>query len=108
MLLNTAKQKTDFTRINKLTVSKSCKGVSLETATDNKEIEKAADFGNMSLAALDKKAVCISNAATSTDKHVLRVKEFIKFSDNAPVAVVGMTHNLKPGQEVSSDFIFSQ
>lgn len=107
MLLNTEKEKTDFTRINKVQVNKFFKGVSLECDTTNKDLEKAADFGNMAFATIVKTADCIPDMKASTDRNIQQIKDFIKLSDKAPVSVITTTHVLKPKQQATADFIIS-
>lgn len=107
MLLNTEKEKTDFTRINKIQANKSFRGISLECDTTNKDLEKAADFGNMAFATIVKTADCIPDMAASTDKRIQQIKDFIKLTDKAPVSVITTTHSLRPKQQITADFIIS-
>ena len=107
ILLNSEKKNTDFTRVNKVTENKSYKGVALQCTTTNPELEKAADNGSMCFACFDKNAICIEDVNTSANKSAYKIKDMVKASANAPVAGIITDHDLKPGQEVKSDFIIS-
>ncbi len=107
MLQYTAKQKTDFTRVNELLKSTGYKGIALTCKTENKEITKAADFGNMVFAAIDKKAACIQDITEGKNTSAASVKNFITNTSDAPIAAITTTHIIKPNQTISSDFIIS-
>jgi non-lysosomal glucosylceramidase len=107
MLVYTEKKRTDFTRGNKVVEGKSFKGVAVECTTAVKELEKAPDFGNMCLAAVQKKTVCISDVTTSAERPAAFIKELVKGSDQSPVAAVIAGHRLWAGQEETVDFILS-
>lgn len=107
MLLNTAKQKSNFERINKLTNNKYCQGIQLSCSVHDKAMEKAADFGNMTIAVLGKSDTRILDAAKSTDEYVGYIKNFMSLSGNAPIAVIGTSRLLKPRQQATADFIIS-
>ncbi|HEY8734046.1 MAG TPA: GH116 family glycosyl-hydrolase, partial [Puia sp.] len=107
ILLNTAKEKKAFVRINKSLDSPYCQGIVLGCTVDDKDLEKAPDFGNMSFAFLGKAATSVTDAAKSTDPIVQMIKNYISFSDDAPVSVLATTHILKPMQEETVDFVIS-
>jgi non-lysosomal glucosylceramidase len=109
MFLNTAKEKNDFKRENKLLDNSFCKGIALECFVTDKDLEKAPDFGNMSFATLGKSVTRIIDAAKSNDPHVQQIKDFINSSgkEDGPIAVIASTHVLKPNQKATADFIIS-
>jgi len=107
ILLNTAKQKNAFVRVNKLLDGPDCKGVVLDCNVQDKDLEKAPDFGNMTFAYLGKKVISVTDAAKSAEPIVQRIKNYISFSDDAPVSVLATTHTLKPMQKETVDFVIS-
>lgn len=107
MLLNTEKKQNDFKRVNKITGNKSFKGIALQCTTDNKELEKAPDYGNMCFATVFKNAVCIEDVNTSENKSSAQFKNLVKASDKSPVAGIVSKYHLKPNQEAKADFIIS-
>jgi Predicted bile acid beta-glucosidase len=106
MLMYSAKQINDFTRKNTLLKKEACRGISLGCITENKELTNAADYGNMTFVTLVKNAACINDISINDDQ-LKPVKDFIKVSENTPVAAIRTTHFLKPGQEVTADFIIT-
>lgn len=107
MLHNTEKKSNDFTRVNKIVQNKNCKGIALECLINNKDIEKAADFGNMFFATLEKDVMCIGDLTGSIDKSVEFIKEYVQVSDNSPIAVITTSHILKAKSEAKAEFIIS-
>ena len=107
MLVNTEKVNKDFVRINKVSENKSYKGVALQCTTDNKDLTKAPDYGDMFFGMVGGKGVCIDNVNASTEKSAAIFKGLVTASDNSPVAGIVSTHQLKPGQEVKTDFLIA-
>ena len=107
MLMYTAKKQPHFTRSNKLLENGGCKGVLLDSSSDNADILKAADYGNMTLAVMGTAVTCIPDLAADTSATGAAVKDFIQLSEGAPVAVVSSAHVLKPNQAANADFIIS-
>lgn len=107
ILLNSEKKNADFSRINKITENKLYSGIVLQGTTTNKELEKAADYGNMCFACLEKNAISIEDVNTSENKRAYKIKDLIKPTTNAPVAGIIIEYHLKADQEIKSDFIIS-
>ena len=107
MLVNTGNVHKDFVRINKVSENKTYKGIALQCITDNKDLAKAPDYGDMFFGIVGGKGVCIDNVNVSTDKSAAILKGLVTASDNSPVAGIITTHQLKPGQEVKNDFIIA-
>ncbi|MEP7109272.1 MAG: GH116 family glycosyl-hydrolase [Ferruginibacter sp.] len=106
MLLYSAKQKSGWTRENKILNSEFCNGITLECTNDNKELSNAPDYGNMAFSTLVKNAVCAPDLSNSGNQ-LKPINEFIKLSENSPVAAITTSHHLKPGQSETADFIIS-
>jgi non-lysosomal glucosylceramidase len=107
ILLNSEKKNADFSRINKITENKLHSGIVLQGTTTNKELEKAADYGNMCFACLEKNAISIEDVNTSENKLAYKIKDLIKPTTNAPVAGIIIEYHLKADQEIKSEFIIS-
>jgi uncharacterized protein (DUF608 family) len=105
MLQYSTKQKTDCTRTNKILESEVCKGIALECSTENKELTKAGDYGNMAFCTLVKSATCVKDLSENSE--LLPLKDFITFSENTPVAAIKTSHILKPNAAATDDFIIS-
>ncbi len=107
LLQYTAKQKNDFTRVNELSINTGYKGVVLKCETKNDEIRKAADFGNMVFATLNKNANCIRDIMSEKNTSAASVRNFISNVGSTPVAGITTSFILKPQQETTADFIIS-
>ncbi len=107
MLVNTEKVRKDFIRVNKSVENNMHNGISLHCTSDQKELEKAPDYGDMFFAILGGKGVCIDDVMTSENKAAAIFKNFVVPSENSPVAGIIRTHRLKAGEEVNSDFVIS-
>jgi non-lysosomal glucosylceramidase len=107
LLLDTEKKNTAFTRENKVINDDAFTGVELQCTVNDKELEKAADYGNMCFATNDKKAICIDNVYTSKEASAYKVKYMIDAPGDAPVAGIITRHDLQPGGEGNADFFLS-
>src|SRR5258706_2883527 len=107
ILLNSEKQNNKFRRINRPIDHASCAGVALECTPESKDLEKAADYGSMAMVTLSKNSTVFQDLQDSKDPAFLIVNDFIKKTDNAPVAAIKTTHTLAPKQTANADFIIS-
>lgn len=107
ILLNTGKEKADFKRMNPSFENGHCKGVCCEIFTQNKSYNIAPDYGNMSLAVHAQNADIITDAASDDSEIAKAIKGFLKLSADSPVGIVASTHNLKAGEQQTTDFTIS-
>ncbi|HEV2478439.1 MAG TPA: GH116 family glycosyl-hydrolase [Puia sp.] len=101
------KNASGITRVNDIAQNGSFKGISAGCKLTDKELEKAADFGDMCLASTDKNALYMTDIANCSDKRAAVIRDLVKESNGFPVAGVAVRRRLKPGEEVRADFIIS-
>ncbi|MEP7251903.1 MAG: GH116 family glycosyl-hydrolase [Ginsengibacter sp.] len=106
MLMFKDKSKNEFKRVNKNFSKATSRGIILDCEIKNKELAKAADFGNMAFATTVKNAIC-TNDLNNKGEQFSTLKDFLKLSTDSPIAVITTSHVLKPNQEVTDDFIIS-
>ncbi len=107
VLLHSEKKNGDFTRINSQIDNPSCKGIFLTCAAADQTLTKAADYGSMAIISLSKPSTCIDDFQRGKSAAFAELRDFVKLTDNSPVAIVGTTHTLQPKQKGNSDFIIS-
>jgi non-lysosomal glucosylceramidase len=107
MLWNTEKKNAGFLRVNDAVKNPLFKGITLDCQTADKELEKAADYGNMCFATTEKNAIGIADVAKSKDRYAAAISNLVKVSGQSPIAGIAVGHRIKPGQEAKTDFIIS-
>jgi non-lysosomal glucosylceramidase len=99
-------EKTGFKRTNSVFNKTTSRGVNLECDTTDKELLKAADFGNMTFATTFKNAVCVSHLDPKSEQFSA-LKDFVMVSPNSPLAVITNSYILISNQEITDNFIIS-
>jgi uncharacterized protein (DUF608 family) len=107
MLPYTEKEKKDFRRINKKWESRYAKGLWLKTETEDEEIKKKADFGNMMFATTASRVRLMEDVEQAKEEFPPQLRKYISFRENTPVAAIRTSHRIKAHQEIKTDFIIS-
>jgi len=107
MLWITEKTNAGFSRTNEIVQRGPFKAISLGCALADEDLGRAADFGNMCLAAMDEDAVLIPDISKATEGPALAIRDLVKTSNGSPMAAVSVNHTLDAGKEFKSDFIIS-